>query len=97
MCGKEVSKLTDKERLENLSPTGYTLEGDLLIKGEDYHWLMEQAEKAQELEKEKKYWIQRHKNLEKAVEALKEIALYEGDFYGDEMAQIAKEGLKGIL
>lgn len=35
--------MTDKERLENMSPIGFDLNGNILLKSEDYHWLMEQA------------------------------------------------------
>ena len=42
--------MTDKERLENMSPIGFDLNGNVLLKGDDYHWLMEQAERVQELE-----------------------------------------------
>jgi predicted nuclease with TOPRIM domain len=59
--------------------------------------LEEALKEIKELKQEKAYWIESHKNHQKAIEALKEIALYEGDFYGDEMAQIAKEALKGLL
>lgn len=42
--------MTDKERLENMSPVGVDIEGNVLISGVDWHWLGEQAERAQELE-----------------------------------------------
>jgi len=48
--------LTDKERLENMSPIGFDLNGNVLLKGDDYHWLMEQAERVEELEEEKDEW-----------------------------------------
>ena len=38
-----------KERLENMSPIGFDY-GNVLLKSEDYHWLMEQAERVEELE-----------------------------------------------
>lgn len=41
--------MIDKERLENMSPIGFDLNGDVLLKSEDYHWLMEQAEHRQKL------------------------------------------------
>jgi hypothetical protein len=44
--------MSDKERLENMSPIGFDLNGNLLLKGEDYHWLMEQAERVEALEEE---------------------------------------------
>lgn len=42
--------MSEKERLENMSPIGFDLNGNVLLKSEDYHWLMEQAERVQELE-----------------------------------------------
>lgn len=45
-----------KERLENMSPIGFDLNGDVLLKSEDYHWLMEQAKKVEELELEINDW-----------------------------------------
>ena len=42
--------MNDKERLENMSPLGFDLNGNILLKSEDYHWLMEQAERVEELE-----------------------------------------------
>src|SRR5690554_5578601 len=48
--------MTDKERLENMSPIGFDLDGNVLLKGEDYHWLIEQAERVQELELEINGW-----------------------------------------
>jgi hypothetical protein len=41
--------MSDKERLENMSPVGFDLDGNVLLKGEDYHWLIEQAEHRQKL------------------------------------------------
>lgn len=38
------------ERLENLSPIGYDRDGNLLVNGEDYHWLLERAEKSKRYE-----------------------------------------------
>jgi hypothetical protein len=38
---------TNEEKLENLSPIGYDKDGNILLKGEDYHFLLEQAESAQ--------------------------------------------------
>jgi|GEM_PF-4212735 len=48
--------MSDEERLENMIPIGFDLDGNLLLKSEDYHWLMEQAERVEELEKEKDEW-----------------------------------------
>lgn len=53
--------------------------------------------KIEELQKEKEYWNQSHNNHQKAIEALKEIAIYEGDFYGNDMALIAKKALKPFI
>lgn len=44
-----MSSLTNDERLENMSPIGYDKDGNLLLKGEDYHFLLEQAELTEEL------------------------------------------------
>ena len=41
--------MSDKERLENMSPIGFDLNGNLLLRGEDYDWLLEQAEHRQKL------------------------------------------------
>lgn len=59
--------------------------------------LEEQRKQILELEREKKYWIDSHNNHQKAIEALREIAIYEGDFYGNDMAVIAKRALKGFV
>jgi DNA-binding ferritin-like protein len=48
--------MIDKERLENMSPIGFDLNGNVLLKSEDYHWLMEQAERYEELELEVSDW-----------------------------------------
>ena len=50
--------MNDKERLENMSPLGFDLNGNILLKSEDYHWLMEQAERVEELEEE----VEKQKN-----------------------------------
>jgi len=50
--------MNDKERLENMSPLGFDLNGNILLKSEDYHWLMEQAERVEELKKE----VEKQKN-----------------------------------
>src|SRR5690554_1532898 len=39
-----------------MSPIGFDLDGNVLLKGEDYHWLMEQEEGNEELELEKDGW-----------------------------------------
>ena len=48
--------MTDRERLENMSSIGFDLNGNVLLKSEDYHWLMEQAERIEELELEINDW-----------------------------------------
>ena len=40
--------MTDKERLGNLNPTIVDNQGNVTLKGEDFHWLMEQAEQVQD-------------------------------------------------
>lgn len=63
-----------------------------------YREIIEQQRKEmEELKQEKKYWIDSHNNHKKAVDALREIAIYEGDFYGNDMAIIAKRALSGLL
>lgn len=57
----------------------------------------QQRREIEELKNEKKYWIDSHNNHRKAVDALKEIAIYEGDFYGNDMAVIAKRALAGLI
>lgn len=42
--------MSNEERLENISPIGFDQEGNVLVNGQDYHFLLEQAEKAQELD-----------------------------------------------
>ncbi|WP_041638029.1 hypothetical protein [Anoxybacillus flavithermus] len=37
--------------LENLSPIGVSIDGDVLLRREDYFWLLKQAEKAEQYEK----------------------------------------------
>src|SRR5690554_4019568 len=49
-------EMSDKERLENLNPTIVDNQGNVTLKGEDYHWLMEQEERIEELELEKDGW-----------------------------------------
>lgn len=57
--------MSDKERLENMSPIGFDLNGDVLLKSEDYHWLMEQAERVEELEKKLSINTNNMKQLQK--------------------------------
>lgn len=65
--------MNDKERLENMSPIGFDLKGNVLLKSEDYHWLMEQAERIEELELEVNDWrdeaIKWHKRFEESEES----------------------------
>jgi len=57
MSDKDMVNIQDdKERLENISPTGFDLNGNVCLKCEDYHWLMERAERVEELEKELNEW-----------------------------------------
>ena len=37
-----------------MSPIGFDLDGDVLLRSEDYHWLMEQSEKVE-------YWRKQHR------------------------------------
>ncbi|WP_346207637.1 hypothetical protein NSS91_16160 [Caldifermentibacillus hisashii] len=48
--------MTEQERLENMSPIDFDLNGNVLLKGKDYHWLMEQAERVEELEEKVKQY-----------------------------------------
>jgi DNA-binding transcriptional MerR regulator len=72
---------------------------------EDVEWLIEHAEKVDELQKENENLKQYKKVLMEASihgtqliikyeDALREISIYEGDFYGNDMALIAKKALK---
>src|SRR5690554_2899121 len=45
-------KMSDKERLENIIAVDG--QGNVLIKGEDFHWLLEQAKRVELLERENK-------------------------------------------
>src|SRR5690554_5921554 len=45
-------KMSDKERLENI--VAVDGQGNVLIKGEDFHWLLEQAKRVELLERENK-------------------------------------------
>ena len=57
--------MNDKERLENMSPIGFDLNGNVLLKSEDYHWLMEQAELAEQLEEENRQLYKKNFELMK--------------------------------
>lgn len=67
-----------------------------------FDWLIEQAERVTELEKEvnglywRNEWLKSQEENERLRGALKEIAKGAGDFYEDEMAQIALESLEGV-
>lgn len=43
--------MTNKERLKNINPIGFYLNGGVLLTLEDYYWLVDQAERAEELER----------------------------------------------
>jgi len=44
--------MTNKERLKNINPISFAdLNGGVLLMLEDYYWLMEQAKRAEELER----------------------------------------------
>ncbi|AEH46751.1 hypothetical protein [Parageobacillus thermoglucosidasius] len=42
--------MKEKERLENFSPIGCDADGNVLIRNKDYHWILEEAEKAERYE-----------------------------------------------
>lgn len=93
--------MMDKERLENMSPVGVAMDGNVLISGEDWHWLTEQAERVRELEAYLKTgtYISRklrkeNKRYREALEGIKSIA--EVAEYSDEMSDIWKM-LSGLL
>lgn len=77
--------MSDKGRLENMSPIGIDLNGNVLLKGDDYHWLLNQAEKAERYEKALR-------------EIANEQEVGEGDFNADDVANnliaTAKEALE---
>ncbi|QBK26720.1 hypothetical protein [Ureibacillus thermophilus] len=62
--------MSDKERLENLNPTIVDNQGNVTLKGDDYHWLMELAEKAEKFRKALEFYadesIYSAKNKERA-------------------------------
>jgi hypothetical protein len=72
--------MIDKERLENMSPIGFDLNGDVLLKSEDYHWLMEQAERVEELETQLSINTNNMKHLQNKIERYKQAL----EFYADE-------------
>jgi hypothetical protein len=91
--------MIDKERLENMSPIGFDLNGDVLLKSEDYHWLMEQAERVEELEKKLSINTNNMKQLQKQNVRYKQAL----EFYADEesyeplevqIGAVTKEGYK---
>ena len=83
--------MTDKERLESLKrnrewteATGgkfYTVDSD------DYKWLIEQAERAQELE-------QQNKRYRKALEEIRDMGIY-GRIISTDEGILAEKALKG--
>jgi hypothetical protein len=79
--------MIDKERLENMSPIGFDLNGNVLLKSEDYHWLMEQAERYEDL-------LEQVKQIEKVSDYNADLRMkYEKalEFYAD------KENYRGYL
>lgn len=62
-----------------------------------YQMIMELRKEVEELQREKEYWIKDHKKNQKAIEVLKEIAIYEDDFDSHSMAVKAKQVLREIL
>src|SRR5690554_4703191 len=94
--------MTDKERLENMVALGVDGQGNVTLKGEDFHWLMEQAEK-------REYWMKQHRKRANELEdayfkiQLIEIQLQQAqakaerykhalEFYADENNWIVYEG-----
>jgi hypothetical protein len=72
--------MSEKERLENMSPIGFDLNGNVLLKSEDYHWLMEQAERYEDL-------LEQVKQIEKVSDYNADLRMkYEKalEFYADE-------------
>lgn len=43
--------MANKERMENINPIGFYLNGGVLLMLEDYYWLVDQAERVEELER----------------------------------------------
>lgn len=84
--------MSDKERLENMSPIGFDLNGNVLLKSEDYHWLMEQAERYEDL-------LEQVKQIEKVSDYNADLRMkYEKalEFYADEN-NYREHDLKGIV
>jgi len=99
--------LTDKERLENVAALGIDGQGNVLIKGEDFHWLMEQAERVQELEKHLKlydFWYrtayEQNKRYREALNSVITLWVASTDATDDtwlahEMSETARKALEG--
>src|SRR5690554_6591984 len=71
-----------------MSPIGFDLNGNVLLKGEDYHWLMEQAERVEELETHLSINTNNMKQLQKEIERYKQAL----ELYGDESRYEAEHG-----
>lgn len=48
--------MSGKKRLENISPKGFDLNGNILLSSDDYYWLMEQAEYVKDLKNDLNKW-----------------------------------------
>lgn len=57
----------------------------------------QQREEIAALKNEKKYWIDSHNHRQKAIDALKGIALYHDDSNVDDLIVIAKRALKDLV
>ncbi|MEK5070277.1 hypothetical protein [Sporosarcina sp. FSL K6-1508] len=95
---------TNEERLENMSPIGADGNGNVLIKGEDWHWLGEQAGRFPESEKEvnglywRNEWLKSQEENERLRGALegfsKAVEIYSGkpvEIAMKELIEIAEE------
>lgn len=81
----------DKERLENISPVGFDLNGNVLLSSDDYYWLKEQAERVEELEKDLDEWRNEALRLFKLFEEYQERYLETKEFL-----KSYREALKNI-
>jgi len=96
--------MSDKERLENINPIGVDNEGNITLKGDDYHWLIEQAEKYEKLLE--RYlsgvelalihakFINQENEIKRLREALAEIASEDEWETVDEARNIARKALE---
>lgn len=76
--------MTDKERLENISHIGFDLNGNVLLKSEDYHWLIEQAERVEELKKQLEQVKKAADFLLFQIGLARSISLIKAEFSGEE-------------